>query len=416
MVQPKLEERTKLPQRKPPLWALWAAVIAVLLCVSLLVVGNAYVDRWQADYLHHIAPTGDDEAVKGVSLTAQAMKHDDILVMYGSSELNFQDEFHPARLFAGGATGFTTYVVGSGYRQSIHNFMALGALDKELRGRRIVLFLSPSWFGRTISEKAYRKNFSLLQAYEFAFDFHLSESLRQRGARRMMELGPPATDDPVLRAALAGMARGSLWGKIKYGLVWPLGRTTLAFLRAKDRLDLVRYVNSHRLRPEKQLTGPTELPSWAQLLADAGAKAKAGSQSNPFGIIDDYYQKNVAGHLDEIKDSAINETWLTSSEYGDFQLVLSELKEIQAKPLFISLPVMGGYYDFKGHMEPDRQAYYAKVRQMIEAAGFPVVDFGDREYEPGFMRDPWHPGWKGSVYIAQALDQFYHGVLPQTGH
>lgn len=390
------------------------AALAALLLFALLFGGvRLGLDRVEAAYLERLATSGDDEVVKGVMLTRQAVRRPDILVLMGSSELTFQDDYHAARLFTDKPSGFSVYTVGSGYRQSIHNFLAIAAMDKELENREVVLFISPSWFSRHMPTLAYQKNFSLEQAYEFAFDSRLSPGLKQRASQRLLELGSPGTDDPLLRVTLQALAANDGLARARYAALWPLGRTALEHLQVKDQVDLLRRIRSGKLKP---LTLPvrTAEVDWNGLMDRAAKEAEQRTNNNEFGIHTDYYIRYVAPHLKELKDSAKDETWLNSDEYDDLGLVLDALKELKAKPLFVSLPVMGSYYDYKGHPAADRQAYYRRVSAQIRAAGFPVVDFGKHEYEPGFMRDPWHPGWKGAVQIAQALDQFRHGRLPDS--
>jgi len=394
---------------------LHAALAALGVFLLLVLFGRSYLGVWESQYLNLLAPTGQDEIVKGVSLTRLALKQRDLVVLLGSSELNFQDEFHPVRLFASKPTGYNVFVIGSGYRQSIHNFLTLAAVDTEVRGKPLILFLSPSWFTPSLSERAYRKNFSLVQAYEFAFDSKLSPALNRKGAQRLLALGPPGTDDALLREALQNMSGTDLASQIRYRAVWPAGRAALALLRLRDEWDLVRYVQVKRLKPVPRNNLPAP-PDWPALLTEADNQARQRTGSNQFGIHDDYYTKYVQPRLSELKGSAIGESWMSSSEFSDLALVLDALRELRATPVFISLPVMGGYYDFKGHSRADRQAYYAQVRTQIEQAGFPVVDFGGKEYEAGFMRDPWHPGWKGSVHIAAAIDDFLHGRVHNSDH
>ncbi|HWI52865.1 MAG TPA: D-alanyl-lipoteichoic acid biosynthesis protein DltD [Symbiobacteriaceae bacterium] len=387
-----------------------AVLIALLIFLLLGLSAQAALGYWVRDYLTGIAPTGDDEAVKGVYLTRMALRSPDQLVLMGSSELTFQDRYHAARLFANKPTGFSVYVVGSGYRQSIHNFLALSALGDDLKGKQIVLFVSPTWFTKTIGEKAYRKNFSTLQAYEFVYNSKLSPALKQRAAKRMLELGAQATEEPLLHSALDSLARGST---ASYLAGYPLGKLAIQQYRGKDTWDIARLIVRKRLKPARPTISSLPL-DWQEVMEKALAEAETKSGHNPFGMGDDYYQKWVAPRLAELKDSETGVSWLDSTEWADLQLTLDELQELGARPLFISLPVLGPYYDYKGHPAADRQAYYAKVKAQIESAGFPVVDLSGYEYEPGFQNDPWHQGWKGSVTIAEKLDQFYHGTLPEA--
>jgi D-alanine transfer protein len=188
----------------------------------------------------------------------------------------------------------------------------------------------------------------------------------------------------------------------------------LIHLRFKDRWDLARLIARKRLLPgaPQAAAGPID---WDTLERSALADAAAKTRGNRFGMEDAFYDKWVGPKLAELAGSSAGDTWLDSSEYGDLALSLRTLKALGARPLFISLPVLGSYYDFKGHPAADRRAYYARVRQMVEQEGFPVVDLSGNEYEPAYQRDPWHQGWKGSVQIARTLDQFYHSSLPDAG-
>lgn len=54
--------------------------------------------------------------------------------------------------------------------------------------------------------------------------------------------------------------------------------------------------------------------------------------------------------MPSLKNKDINRSYGVSKEYGDFQLVLDVLKQAGAKPLFISVPVNGQYYDYTGFL------------------------------------------------------------------
>jgi D-alanine transfer protein len=388
---------------------------AILLIFCLTIIVRALVAQWELRYLDQLATAGDDEVVKGLSLTRQALRQPDRLLLIGSSELTMQDEFHAARLFATKPTGFSVYIIGSGYRQSIHNFVTLAALGADLKGKKVVLFVTPTWFGNEISETAYNKNFSLLQAYEFAFNSPLSPKLKQRAARRLLQLKSPGTDNTVLRATLQAYADGDNWAAIRKVALWPVGEEAIQYLRLKDEIQLARLILTKNLKPGTKPAQPAPV-DWEKLLAQADLEARASTSSNTFGMQDSFYVKQVGPRLEKLRDSAVGESWLQSTEYGDMTLVMDTLRELGAQPLFVSLPVMGSYYDFKGFKAADRAMYYSHLKGIIHDAGFPVVDFGSKEYELGFMRDPWHPGWKGSVYIAQTIDQFYHGHLSAADH
>ncbi len=102
-----------------------------------------------------------------------------------------------------------------------------------------------------------------------------------------------------------------------------------------------------------------------------------------------------------------NDAYDQSPEYEDLQIVLDLLKQSGAKPLFISVPVKGPWYDYAGFPKERREAYYKKVHEQIEKAGYPIADFSNHEYDKYFLKDHMHLGWKGWVYIDEAIQQFY---------
>ncbi|MBJ8128279.1 D-alanyl-lipoteichoic acid biosynthesis protein DltD, partial [Bacillus cereus] len=81
-----------------------------------------------------------------------------------------------------------------------------------------------------------------------------------------------------------------------------------------------------------------------------------------------------------------------SPEYEDLQIVLDLLKQSGAKPLFISVPVKGPWYDYAGFPKERREAYYKKVHEQIEKAGYPIADFSNHEYDKYFLKDHMHLG------------------------
>ncbi len=48
-----------------------------------------------------------------------------------------------------------------------------------------------------------------------------------------------------------------------------------------------------------------------------------------------------------------------------------------------------------------------KVREQVEKAGYPVVDFSGHEYDKYFLKDTIHLGWKGWIYFDEAVQNFY---------
>jgi len=132
------------------------------------------------------------------------------------------------------------------------------------------------------------------------------------------------------------------------------------------------------------------------------------AQNNQFGILNTYYRDNVQPKLVETLGSATKAALYPSPEYQDLELLLQILQEAKAKPMFIIVPVNGPWYDFTGFPIAERKAYYARIEKMVQDKGFQTVNFGEHEYDPYFLQDVMHLGWKGWVNVDEALDRFYH--------
>ena len=90
------------------------------------------------------------------------------------------------------------------------------------------------------------------------------------------------------------------------------------------------------------------------------------------------------------------------------------LSELGARPLVMSQPIPGKYYDYIGISHDARLQYYSKLRALAGQYGVPVVDFENHDDDQYFVTDPnSHLSRKGWAYYDQALDAFFHDTLDQ---
>ena len=94
------------------------------------------------------------------------------------------------------------------------------------------------------------------------------------------------------------------------------------------------------------------------------------------------------------------------------ELLVRELNELGARPLLLSMPIHGGWYDYCGVTYTARRAYYEKLRGMSARYHIPVVDFADHDADRSFCRDPMgHLAPGGLLYYDQVLDGFFHDTI-----
>ena len=72
------------------------------------------------------------------------------------------------------------------------------------------------------------------------------------------------------------------------------------------------------------------------------------------------------------------------------------------------MPLHGTWSDYTGFTEDRRSQYYENVRAIAMEYGIEMLDLTGYEYEPYFMCDTMHLGWKGWLAVDRALIDFYY--------
>ena len=139
-------------------------------------------------------------------------------------------------------------------------------------------------------------------------------------------------------------------------------------------------------------------------MAEYGGKAAVGD--TPFYVDTTYFETYMAGSYEARAGSAVDGSYTVSREYDDLALFLELCAELKLDVMLISVPVNGWWYDYTGFSRAERTAYYDKIRSISREYGVLLLDLSEYEYEPYFLRDIMHLGWKGWVYIEDAVERF----------
>lgn len=347
---------------------------------------------------------------QGTILQEKALSSSDILPVYGSSEFSAVSEFHPSYLFEGKPSGFTPFLVGRGGTQDIIHALNMAALGNSLQDKKITVILSAQWFTpEGISPEYFKQNFSALHAYRMLYSTSLSEQTKHQLIERLLAFPAAFDEEPTLHALLKSSI---LAGPVpNFQLVSEVrGRVEMAALEVNDALKTIDF--TQKFTPEDVArtvaTMAPALSTWPVLKDKANEQGEAATQNNKFGILDTYYSEYVQPNLAENRNSATTAILHPSPEYQDLELLLQILQEKKAKPMFVIVPVNGRWYDYIGFPAGERKAYYSRLETMVQDKGFQVANFEDHEYDPYFLQDVMHLGWKGWVYVDESLDQFYH--------
>jgi D-alanine transfer protein len=309
---------------------------------------------------------------------------DGVAVHYlmGSSEISSVVPQNPIVWLPGKASDFTIFMSGRGHVQSLSHAIELAAVADRIRSRKVTLVISPQWF---TSEGVMPQAFADVFSYSFwegmLANSRLSAGTRERIVARAAQLGGPGASvrpDKVVDRQLHVLKE--------------------ALSAAKDQRMVSAVQSSGR-------QGSAAAIDWAAERA-AAARQGQGETHNPYYVANPYFARYVRDRLDQTRGEMKGSSFLSSPEYDDLDIFLTVARELGIEVMLVSVPMNGWWYDHLGYEQTDRARYYAKIREVATAAGARFADFSDREYEPYFLYDIMHLGWKGWLDVTRACLDF----------
>lgn len=377
--------------------------------VCLYYINSTYDKKVTSSYYDEIgslyASVPKDQ---GLALQQISASKDDNLFIFGSSELgSIQKPFHPAYFFAGKRDGFQVNLIGRGFSQSLIHAINIGALGESLRGRKAVIIISPQWFTEEGPNlEGFNANFSELQFLAFMQNAGIDNSIKIKAAGRVENLLGRSGMYESAEIYSKLYAGNNILSKGALSLASPYYSLDYYFLSVKDKINAVKELENSR--GNAVMSGEKTAIDWQKEISDADDAGKAAANNNDFLIENSYYDMYIRDKLDSLKGSMKGASYTNSPEYEDFGILLDVCKSEGIKPLIISVPVNGRWYDYCGFDKEKRQEYYKKINQIAASYGFDTADFSGYEYEDYFLKDIMHLGWKGWVYVDEAISSYYH--------
>jgi D-alanine transfer protein len=395
-----------------------AAILAAGLCVASLASAQFYVRSREAQSIHTLAPRMFDLKNQGTELQAAAFQQSDLLVIYGSSELEMPNAYHASTMFDTYPTGFTIFPVGRGETTSLVMLQDLAAVGSDLRGKKVAISVSPPWFflhDRT--PDFYAPNYSPLHLSALIFSTDLSYPTRQLAVRQLMQSPTLFSDDPLVAFAAQRLADDTPLDRAEYLAVLPLGKLHNAILALQDLASTYTYLRGQPT-DDSRVTASSSSINWSELTGQAELESRTAANNNDLGfdntIWSTKYAKLVAERTNQFTDAWFVDNLQHTAEFTDLDILLRGLSEMGADTLLLSQPIPGKYYDRIGISAAARSEYYARLRQVAGKYNVAVVDFEDHDNDIFFVTDPnSHLSREGWAYYDRALDAFYHGTLPE---
>jgi D-alanine transfer protein len=395
------------PGKKQPPHA-FAALLALGLAAVILFAAHRVLIHLEHATIVWTAPEVFALKNQGLAFQRAAAHSPNVLPIYGSSELLRPSAPERGNIFYRTApTGFQLSPVAGGGANPLIWLQKVSALGSMLRGKRLAFSLSPGWFCTPKPGiEGYKGNFSPMAATEMVFGTALDFQLKRDIAARMLQFPETLQQRPFLEFALRRLASGSLLDRLIFCALWPVGKIQTALFELEDH-----WAALHHIRHQTKLPPPRlqeETIDWPQFIAKA-SKDKASDagriqQPSQSDRIITRGSRDV-GFLTGVK---------TSTAWTDLDLLLRCLAAVRARPLILSMPLSGEFYDHAGVSRSARDEFYRKLPALVDQYHFQAVEFQEHDEDPAFLiRHESHLTAKGWAYYDRALDDFFHGRLPR---
>ena len=384
------------------------ALLTVALCAAAVAAVPLVLEQTMPAYPSSLASDDAEEKITGMWLVEQGAKADNSLLIFGSSELKTSDiATHPANFFAG--SGLQVDLVGRGSCQSIIHALAIGAQGETLQNQQIVLITAPqSYVAEGIASDLFMANYSQQQLLDILADDSIPAEIKTYLATRVQQLFDDYEADTGLtpEEGSAGDLLSAAWaaGQNPWYLA-PYAALTRWMLHAKDLATSRRVVAAY----ENAASAPLNLDfDYRQALNEAMAQAAEMVTNNDFTMQDSYYSTYIGARLDQMEGKDSDLSYSVSPEYDDLRCLLDLCALWDLDVLFVHVPMHGAWNDYTGFDADRRAEYYDAVRGIVEAYdNVTLLDLTASEYEPYFLCDTMHLGWKGWLAVDRAIVEFY---------
>jgi D-alanine transfer protein len=386
---------------------LFASIIALGLAAIIFFAAQRVLIHLEHATIVSTAPESFALKNQGLAFQRAAAHSPNVLMIYGSSELLRPAASDRGNIFFRTApTGFQLSPVGGGGANPLIMLQKVGALGSALRGKRLAFSLSPGWFCTAKpGTQGYKGNFSPMAATEMVFGTALDFGLKRDIAARMLQFPETLEQRPFLEFALRRLASGQLLDRVVFCALWPAGKIQTALYELEDHWAALHHIR-RQTKPPLPLKEKTI--DWPQFIAKASKAepADAGMIQQPSRLD----RKITRGSRDVGFLTGVK----TSTAWIDLDLLLRCLARVHARPLILSMPLGGDFYDHAGVSRSARDEFYRKLPALVEQYHFPVIEFQEHDEDPAFLiRHQSHLTAKGWAYYDRVLDDFFHGRLPR---
>lgn len=387
-------------------------VIALSSVIIIFIIGgffyNKYLDKELSRYYGNSIASyyGLTEKERGLALQAAGIR-DKNFMLFGSSELSSPVPQNPSKFFPNKDNDFIVNIIGRGYTQNLHHLINFASLGNDISNKKIGLVVSLQWFydKEGISSGNFQMNFSELQFYRLINNDTIDEALKKEIAERVYKLMRNRDlhkNIPTLYAYLYSRENKLL--RLGYYILKPYYSFREYYLETKDKSRSIAYLKKNNIK-DLNTTNLKDI-NWENETKVAEEMGKKAAKNNDYYVEDQYFDQYLKPKMDIYKDYFKDVNLLDSNEFKNYELLLKTCKSLNIKPYIILMPVNGYFYDYMGLGKEERHAFYDKLSSLAGDYGFKVLNMKDKDYEPYFMTDIMHLGWKGWLYVDEKIAEY----------
>ena len=288
--------------------------------------------------------------------------------------------------------------------------LSIAGSGEALRGKKVVLITAPqSYVEGGIAPDLFMANFSGQQALRMLADDTIPDEIKQYLSSRVQQLmaqyGAEYGAAPEAYTA-AGLLTKAVAAEnaLAQALLCPYAAVSRWLLDTKDAATAAGIMRAYS---DVTAAGPQEI-DWDAELEAALCQAQQMATNNDFFMLDGYYSTYVGRKLSQFEGRDADLSYAVSPEYDDLRCLLELCRAKELDVLFVHVPMHGSWNDYTGFTAEKRAAYYEAVREIVtQYDNVTLLDLTPMEYEPFFLCDTMHLGWKGWLEVDRAIVQFY---------
>lgn len=382
-------------------------IISLTLFVLFLLIPSRFVDKsFPFKTITNEGTNLNELTFKGTAIQDVMYKDKNFYPLFGSSELEKKDPFHPVHVFRERGLVVKPFLIGTGGSTDLIHAINIASHIGQMKDKKMAIIISPQWFtNHGIDDSNFSARFSPQQVINLFSNPNVPPHLKAAFAKRLSQFDAIKNDPSLNELVQTNMDEQLI-----------TSHTDLTFNQwmYKSSLDKNDIIKSKSMILRTHFSNRIEVDikgkSWAETRKIAVEYGRSKATNNPYFMRNHYYRMIQNHHK---KLSRPDEFFTDSPEFGDLELLLTALKAGKADPLFISIPANGKWYDHIGIPSEKRKPVYDKIHSTISKARFKLFDLTPKEYEPYVLSDAVHIGWKGWVYIDEQMINHIEGHYKQ---